>query len=240
MKKFQEGFSAIEGLLIVVIVGMLGGVGYYVWHANSQANKSYSQTANSSAVPSNKSSSVSKAPEVLPLSIDSGTVQFTPSDLWKVEENPSPTAKSCGLAVTSSEKCNDSKILTLKSENNFFTYSTDSFNVNITSFSNSGKNLKDWLDSALDDNINAQINSKNAEYKELTINGVTAARYAVKPDPSTTNRLDVYYAVVTPTKVAVVSTELFKGDHYSFKNSTDYNQYSSDLDTLAKTIKIKG
>jgi type II secretory pathway pseudopilin PulG len=48
MKKFQEGFSAIEGLLIVVIVGMLGGVGYYVWHANSQANKTLDSAASES------------------------------------------------------------------------------------------------------------------------------------------------------------------------------------------------
>jgi predicted negative regulator of RcsB-dependent stress response len=33
------GFSAVEGLLITIIIGILGGVGWYVWHANSQINK---------------------------------------------------------------------------------------------------------------------------------------------------------------------------------------------------------
>src|SRR5947209_6704226 len=51
MKKFQDGFSAIEGLLIVIIASMLGGVGYYVWHAQQQVDKTYSQTSNSSVVP---------------------------------------------------------------------------------------------------------------------------------------------------------------------------------------------
>jgi len=32
----QKGFAAVETLLIVVIVGLLAGVGYYVWHTNQQ------------------------------------------------------------------------------------------------------------------------------------------------------------------------------------------------------------
>jgi Tfp pilus assembly protein PilE len=50
----QNGFSAIEALLIVIILGMLGGVGYYVYNSQKQIDKAYSQTANSSVVPSTK------------------------------------------------------------------------------------------------------------------------------------------------------------------------------------------
>lgn len=38
MKSNQRGFAIVESLLIVVIIGLLGGVGYYVWHAQKQAN----------------------------------------------------------------------------------------------------------------------------------------------------------------------------------------------------------
>jgi hypothetical protein len=51
MKRNQNGFSATEALLIVIIVGMLGGVGWYVWHSQKQVDKTYSQTANSSVAP---------------------------------------------------------------------------------------------------------------------------------------------------------------------------------------------
>ena len=37
MKK-QSGFTLIEGLLILVIVGLLGGTGWYVWNAHNKAN----------------------------------------------------------------------------------------------------------------------------------------------------------------------------------------------------------
>jgi hypothetical protein len=56
MKRPQNGFSAVEALLIVIIVGMLGGVGWYVWHSQAQVDKTYSQTANSSMVPKSKTS----------------------------------------------------------------------------------------------------------------------------------------------------------------------------------------
>jgi hypothetical protein len=48
----QKGFAAIQALLVLVIVIMVGGVGYYVWQSQKQVDKTYSQTANSSAAPS--------------------------------------------------------------------------------------------------------------------------------------------------------------------------------------------
>jgi len=40
MKKYnQKGFTAVEGLLIAIIVLMIGFIGYYVYHSQQQANK---------------------------------------------------------------------------------------------------------------------------------------------------------------------------------------------------------
>src|SRR2546423_227179 len=40
MKTFKQGgFMAIEVALLLVIVGLIGGTGYYVWHSTSQTNK---------------------------------------------------------------------------------------------------------------------------------------------------------------------------------------------------------
>jgi hypothetical protein len=46
MKKLQNGFTVVEGLLIVVTVGILGGTGWYVWQAKSQADKNLSSANN--------------------------------------------------------------------------------------------------------------------------------------------------------------------------------------------------
>jgi type II secretory pathway component PulJ len=62
--KLQEnpkGFSAIEALLILVIVAIIGGTGWYIWHSRSNTDKTL--TANSSSTSNfNKKGTPSKAP----------------------------------------------------------------------------------------------------------------------------------------------------------------------------------
>lgn len=41
LKLNQQGFSVLEGLLIIVILGLIGGTGYFVYQANKAANKNY-------------------------------------------------------------------------------------------------------------------------------------------------------------------------------------------------------
>jgi type II secretory pathway pseudopilin PulG len=49
MKKLNSlGFTLVEGLLIVVIVGLITGVGFYVWHSKQATEKNLDQ-ANQSA-----------------------------------------------------------------------------------------------------------------------------------------------------------------------------------------------
>lgn len=43
--KSQKGFSVIEGLLILVIVGLLGGTGWYVWDSKKNSDKSLNTAA---------------------------------------------------------------------------------------------------------------------------------------------------------------------------------------------------
>jgi hypothetical protein len=47
MKK-QDGFSAVEALLVVVIAGIIVGAGYFVWHSQKLADKNYSEAESSS------------------------------------------------------------------------------------------------------------------------------------------------------------------------------------------------
>src|SRR3989344_2360709 len=54
--KNQKGFSLVEGLLILVIVGLLGGTGWYVWNARTKTTDTLNNTDKAS-------SSVSKYPK---------------------------------------------------------------------------------------------------------------------------------------------------------------------------------
>lgn len=44
----QDGFSIIEGLLILVIIAIIGGTGWYVMKATSNSDKAFSQTSSTS------------------------------------------------------------------------------------------------------------------------------------------------------------------------------------------------
>jgi uncharacterized protein (UPF0333 family) len=48
MHKNQKGFAHIESLLLLIIVVIITGIGWYVWHAQSQANKSLADADNAS------------------------------------------------------------------------------------------------------------------------------------------------------------------------------------------------
>ena len=55
MKK-QFGFTALEGLLVLVIVGIVGFAGWYVYNANNKTQDSYANAdnANTSTVSAKK------------------------------------------------------------------------------------------------------------------------------------------------------------------------------------------
>jgi hypothetical protein len=53
--KNQKGFSVIEGLLLAIIVCLIGGTLWYVWHSKSQANKSLSSASETSLANPSKS-----------------------------------------------------------------------------------------------------------------------------------------------------------------------------------------
>ncbi len=83
MKKLNsKGFSAVEGLLILIIVGMIAGVGWYVWHSKNVANSSYNNAASTSTTTntSNKQSDSKYQSKLYP------SLSFTVPDGWKVNE----------------------------------------------------------------------------------------------------------------------------------------------------------
>lgn len=50
----SKGFTLIEALLILVIVGLLGGTGWYVWSARSSTDKSLNQAADTEITAASK------------------------------------------------------------------------------------------------------------------------------------------------------------------------------------------
>src|SRR6185312_10539783 len=49
MTRNQKGFGAIEGLLFLILLSILGFTGYYVWHTSKNANSTYNTAAKTSS-----------------------------------------------------------------------------------------------------------------------------------------------------------------------------------------------
>lgn len=72
MNKNQKGFGAVEGLLILVIVALLGGIGLFVWNRVEVENRKKASQQES------KDSSIS---------IDAARIKFTYPKNWTVSAN---------------------------------------------------------------------------------------------------------------------------------------------------------
>jgi hypothetical protein len=59
MRHNQKGFGAVEGLLILILLSILGFTGYYVYHSQQNTNKTYDTAAKASGTPSSNSKSSS-------------------------------------------------------------------------------------------------------------------------------------------------------------------------------------
>lgn len=46
----QKGFALVETLLILIILAMIGGTGYYVWHSKQETNKSLVSSSKTTTV----------------------------------------------------------------------------------------------------------------------------------------------------------------------------------------------
>lgn len=60
LKLKQKGFTVIEGLLLLVIVGILGFTGWYVWHSKVTSESSYNKTQSISGTTSSSKSPITK------------------------------------------------------------------------------------------------------------------------------------------------------------------------------------
>jgi hypothetical protein len=163
MKKSQRGFSAVEALLIVIIIGMLGGVGWYVWHSQKQVDKTYSQTANSSVSPKTKA----KSTKTTATPLDPVIYQDNEGKLYQISLLASTdNQKQLGAAIDSYCKTNDKANMSSVGATGVVDLFTNSTNATITSTSAS---------------INMSCYDKNAK----AVPWGSSARYVFVKDGST-------------------------------------------------------
>ena len=81
----QRGFSAVEGLLVIIIILLVGFIGYYVWHAQQSTSKTLNTASTAKQATTTKSQTAAEAKDI---KYDPIVVITTPADVDKLTGSP--------------------------------------------------------------------------------------------------------------------------------------------------------
>jgi hypothetical protein len=226
MKRNQCGFTAVAGLLVLVIVAIIGGTGWYVMQANKNTDNTLNKAGLGTAAKSAKKSSPAPAPKADPtadwVAYSSKTGNFSlryPSS-WLKAQLPSD---GCGV--------NDNFLMIAPDSNSLGKYCTDG-GIGQVAF-DSNKISESFVPKYTEGN-----GYKNVESKSVTVNGVAGTRqYATATGQDNGPALG---ALPDGTKVVFYSFTT-NGKVYTaqYNQRPTYTDNLSDFDLMVtKTLKF--
>lgn len=237
MRRDQKGFTALEGLLILVILGTIGFVGWYVYNAKTKTNKLLSATANistSAATNLKTTNNKSAMPESSQSTTPSQKATITTPALRLVKEDGTPAKFTWNpiSRATSYQLCwtgDSSGCTTVYGANATTASPTTSL---VVGKSYSAKVTADDPNHTVSNTVNWQEGATNATATALTLTLLdhTASGASFSWDAiagAITYTLcwtgdGSGCTTVTGTNAAVpASSPLFAGDHYSAKLTAD-------------------
>jgi len=86
MKRTQKGFSIVETLLLLLIVGLIGSVGWYVFNSSRKTNKINDSTASENTVSAQDQFPVVTIKDPVSYTDSSSTISFNHPADWTVKE----------------------------------------------------------------------------------------------------------------------------------------------------------
>lgn len=214
--KNTRGFTLIEGLLILVIVGLVGGTGWYVWHAKENTNKNLNMAAQTEIKAGSK-----KVTSQSPADTSSLTV-VQPKDknyTLKVQKSllPSGTCtkdtSSLLLAITYNSPSYDYDCGTPQnalSVNSTASYSSIAFGSGSSS-------------------IVTNFGTLQKKEAAKLISGQAATKYTTTNKNSKTNLMNEYVIYETNP----IDGKIFYGVYGTIVGATDQNHFLEDFNSLA-------
>jgi hypothetical protein len=217
----QKGFAALEGLLILVIIAVIGGIGWYAVHTKHQTDKILSQADKiSQSTPASKSASHPYQKSIS--SLLNGSITFnTPLD-WK-----SATPSNFCNGTDNSTQCTDS--LEVSPTDAQKAKNSDAFGIGIGSFTaDSSTPAKNWFF----DKWCTCIESSDWSDQKAQINGYDA----IHVTQNNSQYVDEYYVVKHDQTVVLVTartkdTSTTAVQTGQVQDNTKYDQQIKDIAT---------
>lgn len=247
MKPNEKGFSTVEALLLIVIVGIIGFAGWYVWHtrANSKSvNHSSSQTSNTKA-PQHGS------PEPGLSAYDDDFISFSyPSD-WKVEKQYSFTDTygayliNLTAPVDGGLRAADPAIKDLYLHASIIIAKNDRFGADTKTCRAASVCTVVHVDKAsikAPHTAGSLLLSSVREENDAQVLGYSPSAIAIGATeyPSRIKINDLYYAAISADYMSGTGSDIKLATDTDFQNSTAYKQLKALLPTLTfKTNRYK-
>ncbi len=244
--KKQSGFSAVEGLLILILVGLVSFIGYYVWNANKES----SDISTPQTTTSNKSATVTK------------TTKFTDKDnVYSLQLPENWQAKYLEpVANTSNASASEpfsGSFLTIipgdfkaiEGENTWVA------SIVVVDLSDKATDLDGNPTRSLAELKKSVLNAsadKNAINKDLVINGAKAWRHEENfKDHSATGPPEVlggyrdvtYYISKDDEKGVILTMRVYQHESTNYQGTKissayNYTKYLPQVEAIAKSINL--
>ncbi len=229
ISKDQRGFSALETVLILIVVGLIGFVGWYVYHAKNNTDKTLTQAnSSSSSVKPQKTPKTTQS-----VALASNSVTFDMPLKWTFEKG----SDKCRAFVTSNVTCIDGADISPDEKlATRYGNGTEFFHFSVSVFENKNNtDAKGWLLNEYQDglpdsddaNSISKINGYNSYYVEKTYDG------------DGTSVREGYYVLVANEKSVVVYARTYEPGELSDGSKVgDFRKFEPQIKTIAESIKI--
>jgi|GEM_PF-6096766 len=216
----QKGNAHII-IIVILVIALIGALGFVFWQNVMKKDSPHTDSTQNQPKTSNTDN---KKTELF--SLLDGKVTFKNDKAWKTATGGyySKESGKCGQGADSNAVCLDH--LMLIPSNETFT-NPDQFQVNIGVFDGTDLSPQEWLMK------NADQGGENAKTSISKINGFDSYRYEVNYGDNETR---LSYAIKLDKNIVLVSSILFNGDHYSYKNDKDYRSMIKNVDELVGSI----
>ncbi|PJE65370.1 hypothetical protein COU91_02020 [Candidatus Saccharibacteria bacterium CG10_big_fil_rev_8_21_14_0_10_47_8] len=190
MTKKQQGFTAVEAILILVILAIIGFVGWYVYHAKNNANSAYNKAASlSTASKAAKKSTKSTDQKQSSTTPAPAPAKVTISDSLK--ENTAAAIESQNTAALEGYMASSVTVVVAASEKGGAETATQA--VKDLDYLNSG--TSPWDFKLSDATLASFGNGSYGKYfgADTTIVGQSANKYVVSFGVNTSGKIDTVF-----------------------------------------------
>lgn len=222
MRSSQKGFAVLETLLILVIIGTIGGIGWYAIHTKHQTDKILSQA---DKISQSSISQKTSTPQSIKMTLSSdvsfnapsGWQSASPAAICNGTDNPTQCTDSAELSPVDAKAAMDG----------------NEFGVSVGRYSNKdNKSAKSWLFDTWCGCIEVDDWSDQA----YPLSGYDAVHASQK----NSQYVDEYYVIRKQQVIVLITARTKDTSTTAVQTGTakDYTKYNTQIKQIAASVKI--